>query len=143
MKTWAWFLFNWRGYRNWRGLLYIGTHQQGILFKNSKGEDGYWKFAPENAITVKPVPVPYYYENSSPITKDAKANAEEDPNYKRDNETFRMRVDYIMKFFKKHYDDGSPPSTYETLRPDDDIEDTPQGPPEPDATGAIFSGVSS
>jgi len=121
----------------------ITDPQNYFKWKNSKGEEGYWKLAPESAITIRPVDVPYYYENPTPILQSGKNDPNEDPNYQKDGSHFRMRVDYLLNFFKKHYDDGTMPKEYETLRPDDDIEDTPQGPPLPDATGCIFSGVSS
>lgn len=122
----------------------ITDPQNYFRWKNSKGEDGWWKTAPESAITVKSVDVPYYYENPTPITKSTgKVDQNEDPTFSRDASTFRIRMDSLLKFFKKHYDEGSPPKTFEELRPDDDIEDTPQEPPLPDATGCIFSGVSS
>jgi hypothetical protein len=111
-------------------------------WKNSKGEEGFWKLAPESAIKIEPATIPYFYENPVPMAS-KKSDSEGDPLYDRENATFRLRMDFLLKFFKKHYEDGSPPKSFEELRPDDDIEDTPQEPGPPDATGCIFSGVSS
>ena len=54
-----------------------------------------------------------------------------------------MRVDYLLGYFKKHYDEGiiNPPA--DELRAEDDITDEPQAPGPPDVTGARLGGISS
>ncbi|MBF0500728.1 MAG: hypothetical protein HQM09_11390, partial [Candidatus Riflebacteria bacterium] len=119
----------------------ITDPQDYFKWKNSKGEEGYWKYAPEKAITIKSVAVPYYFENPTPLLKNSKSDSNEDPVYESGKSSFRMRMDYLLRFFKKHNDEGAPPDNYEELRPDDDIEDSPQAPGPPDATGCNISGV--
>jgi len=116
-----------------------------FFWKNSKGEEGYWKYADEDDITLKKVPVPYTFETPMQLPNIGKksADANDDPQYNKDMGLFRIRVDYLLRYFKKHFEEGSFPKKYDELRPDDDIEDTPQAPGPPDATGCIFSGVSS
>ena len=112
-----------------------------FFWKNSKGEEGYWKYAPPDAITIKKVDVPYFYENPTPISQKSSADPN-DPAASADS-TLRIKVSDLMNFHRKFFDESVPVVPTEELRPDDDIEDTPQDPGPPDATGAIFSGVSS
>ncbi len=111
-------------------------------WKNSKGEEGYWKFAPESAITIRKISVPYNYVNPV-IPGGGTPNPNEDPTFAKDQAAFTVRECDLMDFFRKHYDEGNVSPGAGELRPDDDIEDTPQAPGPPDATGCSFSGVSS
>lgn len=116
-----------------------------FFWKNSKGEAGYWKYADRDDITIKKVAVPYTFETPMQLQGIGKKSSDpnDDPQYNKDMGLFRIRVDYLLRYFKKHFEEGSFPKKFDELRPDDDIEDTPQAPGPPDATGCIFSGVSS
>ena len=91
---------------------------------------GWYKIPSQDRVTIKSVPVPYTYENGT-------------PGGTQDGDKFRMRVDYLLGYFKKHYDEGiiNPPA--DELRAEDDITDEPQAPGPPDVTGARLGGISS
>ncbi|NLI77524.1 MAG: hypothetical protein GX442_13910 [Candidatus Riflebacteria bacterium] len=93
-------------------------------------KNGYYHIPSPDRVQIKSVAVPYTYENSTPGGTET-------------GEKFRMRVDYLMGYFKKHYDEGviNPPA--DELRAEDDISDTPQAPGPPDVTGARMNGISS
>ncbi|MBI3038926.1 hypothetical protein HYY75_07755, partial [bacterium] len=74
-------------------------------WKNSKGEEGYWKYAPESAISIQKVPVPYYYTNTSLVDPNKPVN-KDDPDL-TSKSSFRMKESDLLNFFKKHYDEGT------------------------------------
>ncbi len=116
----------------------ITDPQEWFRWKNPKGEDGYWHYAPETAIKIEKVDVAYYYENNVPLRESS-----EDPAFQKAKGAFRMRMDQLLKFFRKHFDECGSQRPPGELRIGDDLEDTPQGPPPPDATGAYYNGLSS
>lgn len=81
-----------------------------------------WYAKPSSITGPTPSSVAYTYENDTT------------------NPPIRLRVDYLLNYLRKHYDEGGVTAFSNRLRMPSDQNDTPQAPGPPDSTGARYSG---
>ncbi|NLI78778.1 MAG: hypothetical protein GX442_20350 [Candidatus Riflebacteria bacterium] len=114
-----------------------GTPWEDDVYKDKLKNDpqsvaGYWWW-PERKGWYGPITIDGPYPDEVPYTLE---NDTVDP-------PIRLRVDYLLDYFRKHYDEGGLQPFPSGWRLPQDQNDTPQRPGPPDSTGAKYSGCCS
>ncbi|HNV71720.1 MAG TPA: hypothetical protein PKO06_18590, partial [Candidatus Ozemobacteraceae bacterium] len=113
-----------------------GTPWEDDIYKDkvAKGENmaGYWWW-PERAGWYGPIKISGPFPDEVPYTLE---NDTVDP-------PLKIRVDYLLNYHRKHYDEGSLQPFPSGWRLPADQNDTPQRPGPPDSTGSQYSGSAS